>query len=192
MPLVHGDVAEHLPSPALFLGVWIPLRIVFGVAPGLDRVVDVWDGDAILMAQRLAHQGLAQLAAEMEEAIADLPVGVGVHLVADQPVIVEEAVSGFTRALFEAVAIEPPELETCVAILMAKAQAAGGELPEEVAFFIAKRIRSNVRELEGALRRVLGIRLLWWRKGAFHGASRRQANALEQRVARLVQLAAGG
>jgi len=53
------------------------------------------------------------------------------------------------------VAIEPPELETCVAILMAKAQAAGGGLPEEVAFFIAKRIRSNVRELEGALRRVL-------------------------------------
>ncbi len=53
------------------------------------------------------------------------------------------------------VAIEPPELETCVAILMAKAQAAGGDLPEEVAFFVAKRIRSNVRELEGALRRVL-------------------------------------
>ncbi len=53
------------------------------------------------------------------------------------------------------VAIEPPELETCVAILMAKSQAAGGELPEEVAFFIAKRIRSNVRELEGAMRRVL-------------------------------------
>ncbi len=53
------------------------------------------------------------------------------------------------------VAIEPPELETCVAILMAKAQAAGSILPEEVAFFIAKRIRSNVRELEGALRRVL-------------------------------------
>ena len=52
-------------------------------------------------------------------------------------------------------AIEPPELETCVAILMAKSQAAGDELPEEVAFFIAKRIRSNVRELEGALRRVL-------------------------------------
>ncbi len=53
------------------------------------------------------------------------------------------------------VAIEPPELETCVAILMSKTQAAGGDLPEEVAFFIAKRIRSNVRELEGALRRVL-------------------------------------
>ncbi|MBS0579313.1 MAG: chromosomal replication initiator protein DnaA [Proteobacteria bacterium] len=53
------------------------------------------------------------------------------------------------------VAIEPPELETCVAILMTKAQAVGVELPEEVAFFIAKRIRSNVRELEGALRRVI-------------------------------------
>jgi chromosomal replication initiator protein len=53
------------------------------------------------------------------------------------------------------VAIEPPELETCVAILMTKAQANGVTLPEEVAFFIAKRIRSNVRELEGALRRVI-------------------------------------
>ena len=53
------------------------------------------------------------------------------------------------------VAIEPPELETCVAILMSKAQAVGMELPDEVAFFIAKRIRSNVRELEGALRRVI-------------------------------------
>ena len=53
------------------------------------------------------------------------------------------------------VAIEPPELETCVAILMSKAHAAAAHLPEEVAFFIAKRIRSNVRELEGALRRVI-------------------------------------
>jgi chromosomal replication initiator protein len=53
------------------------------------------------------------------------------------------------------VAIEPPELETSVAILMSKADAEGIELPEEVAFFIAKRIRSNVRELEGALRRVI-------------------------------------
>jgi chromosomal replication initiator protein len=53
------------------------------------------------------------------------------------------------------VAIEPPELETSVAILMSKAAAENIELPEEVAFFIAKRIRSNVRELEGALRRVI-------------------------------------
>jgi len=53
------------------------------------------------------------------------------------------------------VAIEPPELETSVAILMSKAATEGVALPEEVAFFIAKRIRSNVRELEGALRRVI-------------------------------------
>jgi chromosomal replication initiator protein len=53
------------------------------------------------------------------------------------------------------VAIEPPELETCVAILMSKAAMTRVDLPEEVAFFIAKRIRSNVRELEGALRRVV-------------------------------------
>ncbi|MCP5420757.1 MAG: chromosomal replication initiator protein DnaA [Gammaproteobacteria bacterium] len=52
------------------------------------------------------------------------------------------------------VAIEPPELETRVAILMNKAQQANIHLPDEVGFFIAKRIRSNVRELEGALRRV--------------------------------------
>jgi chromosomal replication initiator protein len=53
------------------------------------------------------------------------------------------------------VAIEPPELETSVAILMSKASAVRESLPEEVAFFIAQRIRSNVRELEGALRRVI-------------------------------------
>ncbi|MCW8829210.1 MAG: chromosomal replication initiator protein DnaA [Gammaproteobacteria bacterium] len=53
------------------------------------------------------------------------------------------------------VAIEPPELETRVAILMSKAVQADVDLPHEVAFFIAKRIRSNIRELEGALRRVI-------------------------------------
>ena len=53
------------------------------------------------------------------------------------------------------VSIDPPELETSVAILMSKAAAARKELPEEVAFFIAQRIRSNVRELEGALHRVM-------------------------------------
>lgn len=53
------------------------------------------------------------------------------------------------------VAIEPPELETRVAILLRKAQQAGVQLPDEVAFFIGKRFRSNVRELEGALHRVV-------------------------------------
>ena len=53
------------------------------------------------------------------------------------------------------VAIEPPELETCAAILISKGEAAGVTLSQDVALFIAKRIRSNVRELEGALRRVI-------------------------------------
>ena len=53
------------------------------------------------------------------------------------------------------VTIEPPELETRVAILKSKASNSGVELSNEVAFFIAKRIRSNIRELEGALRRVM-------------------------------------
>jgi len=54
------------------------------------------------------------------------------------------------------VAVDPPELETRVAILMSKAQNLfHTTLPDEVAFFVAKRIRSNVRELEGALRRIM-------------------------------------
>jgi chromosomal replication initiator protein len=53
------------------------------------------------------------------------------------------------------VAVEPPELETRVAILMKKADQAKVELPHDAAFFIAQRIRSNVRELEGALKRVI-------------------------------------
>ncbi|RUO76221.1 chromosomal replication initiator protein DnaA [Idiomarina seosinensis] len=53
------------------------------------------------------------------------------------------------------IAIEPPELETRVAILIRKAEERGLHMPHEVAFFIAKRLRSNVRELEGALNRVV-------------------------------------
>jgi chromosomal replication initiator protein len=53
------------------------------------------------------------------------------------------------------VAVQPPELETRVAILINKAKQSGVELRHEEAFFIAKRIRSNVRELEGALKRVI-------------------------------------
>lgn len=53
------------------------------------------------------------------------------------------------------VAIESPELEMRVAILIRKAEAEGTQMPEDVAFFIAKNVRANVRELEGALRKVL-------------------------------------
>lgn len=53
------------------------------------------------------------------------------------------------------VAVDPPELETRVAILISKAEQSNIPLPHEVAFFIAKRIRSNVRELEGALKRII-------------------------------------
>jgi len=60
------------------------------------------------------------------------------------------------------VAIEPPELEMRVAILLRKADVEGMAMPEDVAFFIAKHLRSNVRELEGALRKVLAY-------ARFHG-----------------------
>jgi len=53
------------------------------------------------------------------------------------------------------VAIEPPELETRVAILMKKAEQMNMVMPHEAAFFLAQRVRSNVRELEGALKRVI-------------------------------------
>ncbi|RKP44082.1 chromosomal replication initiator protein DnaA [Pararobbsia silviterrae] len=60
------------------------------------------------------------------------------------------------------VAIEPPELEMRVAILMRKAQSEGVQVSEDVAFFVAKHLRSNVRELEGALRKILAY-------SKFHG-----------------------
>ncbi|ROZ66251.1 chromosomal replication initiator protein DnaA [Ramlibacter sp. WS9] len=65
----------------------------------------------------------------------------------------ERLVSRFDSGL--TVAIEPPELEMRVAILINKAKAESAEMPEEVAFFVAKNVRSNVRELEGALRKIL-------------------------------------
>ncbi|MFC5512466.1 chromosomal replication initiator protein DnaA [Massilia jejuensis] len=60
------------------------------------------------------------------------------------------------------VAIEPPELEMRVAILLKKAQSEGVTLSDDVAFFVAKHLRSNVRELEGALRKILAY-------SRFHG-----------------------
>ena len=65
----------------------------------------------------------------------------------------ERLVSRFDAGL--TVAIEPPELEMRVAILISKSRTEGSEMPEEVAFFVAKNVRSNVRELEGALRKIL-------------------------------------
>ena len=65
----------------------------------------------------------------------------------------ERLVSRFDSGL--TVAIEPPELEMRVAILINKAVVENTHLPEEVAFFVAKHVRSNVRELEGALRKIL-------------------------------------
>ena len=67
--------------------------------------------------------------------------------------ITARLVSRFDSGL--TVAIEPPELEMRVAILMDKAQAEGYALPEDVAFFVAKNVRANVRELEGALQNIL-------------------------------------
>jgi chromosomal replication initiator protein len=67
--------------------------------------------------------------------------------------IEERLISRFGWGL--TVAVEPPELEMRVAILLKKAENDGVHLDESVAFFIAKHIRSNVRELEGALKRVL-------------------------------------
>ena len=65
----------------------------------------------------------------------------------------ERLVSRFDSGL--TVAMEPPELEMRVAILINKAEIEGTLMPEEVAFFVAKNVRSNVRELEGALRKIL-------------------------------------
>jgi chromosomal replication initiator protein len=72
----------------------------------------------------------------------------------------DRLVSRFASGL--TVAIEPPELEMRVAILLKKAESEGVEIKEDVAFFIAKNLRSNVRELEGALRKVIAF-------SSFHG-----------------------
>ena len=79
-----------------------------------------------------------------------------------------KAIEGFEERLISrfgwglTVGLEPPELEMRVAILLAKAASSGMRIDEQVAFFIAKHIRSNVRELEGALKRILAF-------ASFHG-----------------------
>ena len=74
--------------------------------------------------------------------------------------IEDRLVSRFSVGL--TVGIEPPELEMRVAILLKKAEIERAELSEDVAFFVAKNLRSNVRELEGALRKILAF-------ASFHG-----------------------
>jgi chromosomal replication initiator protein len=74
--------------------------------------------------------------------------------------IEDRLVSRFSSGL--TVGIEPPELEMRVAILLKKAELERAELAEDVAFFVAKNLRSNVRELEGALRKILAF-------ASFHG-----------------------
>jgi chromosomal replication initiator protein len=74
--------------------------------------------------------------------------------------IEDRLVSRFSVGL--TVGIEPPELEMRVAILLKKAELERAELSEDVAFFVAKNLRSNVRELEGALRKILAF-------ASFHG-----------------------
>jgi chromosomal replication initiator protein len=73
----------------------------------------------------------------------------------DLPDISARLLSRFDAGL--TVSIEPPEFEMRVAILVNKAKAESAEMPETVAFFIAKSVRANIRELEGALRKVLAF-----------------------------------
>ena len=82
------------------------------------------------------------------------------------------------------VAIEPPELEMRVAILLRKAESEGATLPEEVAFFIAKHLRSNVRELEGALRKVLAY-------ARFHGRNELTVDLSKDALKDLLSVSSG-
>lgn len=82
------------------------------------------------------------------------------------------------------VAIEPPELEMRVAILLRKAESEGVPMPEEVAFFIAKHLRSNVRELEGALRKVLAY-------ARFHGREALNVDVCKEALKDLLSVSNG-
>lgn len=82
------------------------------------------------------------------------------------------------------VAIEPPELEMRVAILLRKAEVEGVQMPEEVAFFIAKHLRSNVRELEGALHKVLAY-------VRFHGSNELTVELCREALKDLLSVSTG-
>jgi hypothetical protein len=94
----------------------------------------------------------------------------------------ERLVSRFDAGL--TVAIEPPELEMRVAILINKAGAEGAQMPEDVAFFVAKNVRSNVRELEGALRKILAYSRFNQRRSRSSWRARRCATCCRSRTAR--------
>ena len=82
------------------------------------------------------------------------------------------------------VAIEPPELEMRVAILLRKAEQEGLAMPEEVAFFIAKHLRSNVRELEGALKKVVAY-------ARFHGRDVANVDTCKDALKDLLSVSSG-
>lgn len=82
------------------------------------------------------------------------------------------------------VAIEPPELEMRVAILLRKAEQEGLVMPEEVAFFIAKHLRSNVRELEGALKKVVAY-------ARFHGRDVANVDTCKDALKDLLSVSSG-
>jgi len=94
----------------------------------------------------------------------------------------ERLISRFDSGL--TVAIEPPELEMRVAILLRKAEAESVVMPEEVAFFIAKHLRSNVRELEGALHKVLAYL-------RFHGTSELTVELCREALKDLLSVSTG-
>ena len=82
------------------------------------------------------------------------------------------------------VAIEPPELEMRVAILLRKAELEGIAMPDEVAFFIAKHLRSNVRELEGALKKVVAY-------ARFHGRDVANVDTCKDALKDLLSVSSG-
>ena len=137
-----GDL--YLPADDSFLTTALDKGLVAEVLPKKSRGI----GTSIV-----AGVGILGAVVGYEvSGVVDAAGPAGLH-VADKPALEERLRSRFEWGLLTD--IQPPELETRVAILMKKADQAKVELPHDAAFFIAQRIRSNVRELEGALKRVI-------------------------------------